>query len=151
MLYFSLCFFYSSCPKHFDFYLMYMLTNHLCSSSKEYWTMNLIKPVKQMGFPLRDNTQKHVLYKKYLFLIRKKDGSGAGKKITTLGKELVISHVPNFPTELRLIEPQGPQTSFCYGFCVETSPIALGRNYSRLIWVWEGDLFEEKLCIHMLI
>lgn len=35
-----------------------------------------------------------------------------GKKITVLEKELVISHVSNFPTELRPIVPQGPQTSF---------------------------------------
>lgn len=32
-----------------------------------------------------------------------------GKKTTALGKELVIILVPSFPTELRLIAPQGPQ------------------------------------------
>lgn len=56
-----------------------------------------------------------------------------GKQITALGKELVISHVPNFPAELRLIKAQGLQTSFLCGFCVEIGHIALGRNYSRLI------------------
>lgn len=154
--YIFLCFLNSSCPKHFDFYLMYMPTNHLCWSNREYWTMYLIKLFKQMGFPLGDNTQKYLLYKMYLFLIRRKEWKRSReKKITVLEKELVISHVSNFPTELRPIVPQGPQTSFHWGFCVKISHrytcifcysemhIALGRNYSTLIWVW-GEIYLRK-------
>lgn len=163
MLHFSLCLLNSSCPKHFDFYLMYMPTNHLCSSSKEYWTMCLIKLIKQMGFPLGDNTQKYLLYKMYLFIIRRKGWKRNREKITVLGKELVSCHVPNFPTELKLIEPRGTQTSFSRGFCVEMGHrytcifcyhemrIALGRNCSRWAWVWEGDLFNKNsayICLY---